>query len=43
MKGFIASILVLTLGLFACENDNQQQIEAQKIAQKNPCLNEAGI
>ena len=38
MKGFIASILVLTLGLFACENDNQQQLEAQKIAQKNDAV-----
>lgn len=38
MKGFIASILVLTLGLFACESDNQQQLEAQKIAQKNEAV-----
>jgi hypothetical protein len=35
MKRFIATILVLTLGLMSCENDSQQQLEAQKIAQKN--------
>lgn len=38
MKGFIVSILVLTLGLFACENDSQQQLEAQKIARKNEAV-----
>lgn len=30
--------MVLTLGLFACESDNQQQLEAQKIAQKNEAV-----
>ena len=35
MKGFIATILVIALGLMACENDSQQQLEAQKIAEKN--------
>lgn len=35
MKGFIATILVLALGLMACKNDSQQQLEAQKIAKKN--------
>ncbi len=34
MKGFIATILVLALGLTDCENDSQQQLEAQKIAEK---------
>jgi len=38
MKGFIVSIFVLTLGLFACENDSQQQLEAQKIARKNEAV-----
>ena len=38
MKGFIATILVLALGLMACENDSQQQLEAQKIAKKNEAI-----
>ena len=38
MKGFIATILVLALGLMACENDSQQQLEAQKIAEKNEAV-----
>ena len=38
MKGFIATILVLALGLMACENDSQQQLEAQKIAKKNEAV-----
>ena len=38
MKGFIATILVLALGLMACENDLQQQLEAQKIAKKNEAV-----
>lgn len=38
MKGFIAIILVLTLSLIACENDSHQQLEAQKIAQKNEAV-----
>ena len=38
MKGFIATILVIALGLMACENDSQQQLEAQKIAQKNEAV-----
>ena len=38
MKGFIATILVIALGLMACENDSQQQLEAQKIAEKNEAV-----
>ncbi len=38
MKGFIATILVIALGLMACENDSQQQLEAQKIAKKNEAV-----
>ena len=38
MKGFIAIILVITLSLIACENDSHQQLEAQKIAQKNEAV-----
>jgi hypothetical protein len=38
MKGFIATILVLALGLMACKNDSQQQLEAQKIAKKNEAV-----
>ena len=38
MKGFIATILVLALGLMACENDSQQQLETQKIAEKNEAV-----
>lgn len=38
MKGFIATILVLALGLMACENDSQKQLEAQKIAEKNEAV-----
>ena len=38
MKGFIATILVLALGLMACENDSQQQLEAQKIEKKNEAV-----
>ncbi len=38
MKGFIATILVLALGLMACENDSQQQLEVQKIAKKNEAV-----
>ena len=34
MKGFIATILVLTLGLMSCKNDSQQQLEAQRIMQE---------
>ncbi len=35
MKGYIASILLFTLCFVSCENNSQQQLEAQKIAQKN--------
>ena len=38
MKGFIATILVLALGLMACKNDSQQQLEAQKITEKNEAV-----
>ena len=38
MKGFIATILVIALGLMACENDSQQQLEAQRIAKKNEAV-----
>ena len=38
MKGFIATILVIALGLMACENDSQQQLETQKIAEKNEAV-----
>ena len=38
MKGFIATILVIALGLMACENDSQQQLEAQKMAKKNEAV-----
>lgn len=35
MKRIIAIILVFTLALTSCENDSQQQLEAEKIIQKN--------
>jgi hypothetical protein len=38
MKGFIISILVLTIGLMSCENDSKQQLEAQKVIQKNEAV-----
>jgi len=38
MKGFIITVLVLTLGLIACENDSQQKLETQEIAQKNEAI-----
>lgn len=38
MKGFVLSILVLILGLISCENDAQQQLDAQKIIQKNEAV-----
>lgn len=38
MKGLIITMLVLTLGLMACENDSKQELEAQKVAQKNEAV-----
>jgi hypothetical protein len=38
MKGYIAILFIFSLGLISCENDAQQKIEAQKIAQKNEAV-----
>lgn len=38
MKGFVLAILVFTLGLYSCREDEQAQIEARKIAQKNEAV-----
>ena len=38
MRSIKAFILILTLGLISCENDAQQQLEAEKIAQKNEAV-----
>ena len=38
MKGLIITMLVLTLGLMACENYSKQELEAQKVAQKNEAV-----
>jgi len=38
MKHYFAIIVVFTIGLISCQNDTQQQLEAQKIAQKNDAV-----
>lgn len=38
MRSIKAFILILTLGLISCENDAQQQLEADKIVQKNEAV-----
>ncbi len=35
MKKILAIVLLFSFGLFSCENDAQQQLEAEKIAQEN--------
>ena len=35
MKKILAIVLLFSFGLFSCENDAEQQLEAQKIAQEN--------
>ena len=38
MRSIKAFILILSLGLISCENDAQQQLEADKIVQKNEAV-----
>lgn len=38
MKSIIAFVLIFSLSLISCENDAQQQLEAEKIAQKNEAV-----
>lgn len=38
MKHYFAIIVVFTIGFISCENDAQQQLEAEKIAQKNEAV-----
>ena len=35
MKKILAIVLLFSFGLFSCENDAEQQLEAEKIAQEN--------
>ena len=38
MKSIIAFLLLFSIGLTSCENESQQQLEAEKIAQKNEAV-----
>ncbi|MFD2908765.1 hypothetical protein ACFSX9_08450 [Flavobacterium ardleyense] len=38
MKSFIAIVLVFSLSLMSCEKDSQQQLEAEKLTQKNEAV-----
>ncbi len=38
MRGLLAIILVLSLGVSSCENDAQQQLEAKRITQENEAV-----